>query len=332
MHATSLTSGVLLLWETLEAHGLESRKLFEKAGLNPAKLRNPDARYPDRRIMKLWNYTIEAIDDPCLGLDVASHFRPTTLHALGFAWLASQTLKDAFERLIRYSRIITDVEKLSFEETSENFRFKIHLPEGKHYFPYEDYDAAFAIVIHLCRQSCGENFSPKHIVMQRPEPACVDKFYELFRCSIDFNADGYEIRFNKQDIVKQLPAANERLALMNDKVVMDYLVELDKDDIVLRVKQKMIDQLAAGNVTQKDIAETLHMSERSLQRKLADRKTSYKKVLDEVRSELARGYINDARLSLNEITYLLGFSEPANFTRAFKRWHGTSPSDYRKAG
>jgi len=329
MHATSLTSGVLLMWETLEAHGLNNRELFERAGLNPAKLRNPDARYPDKRIIKLWEYALEAIDDPCLGLEVASHFYPTTLHALGFAWLASQTLKDAFERLIRYSRIITDVEKLSFEETTQDFRFKIHLPDDRPYFPYEDYDAAFAIVVHLCRLSCGNDFCPKHIVMQREEPACVDRFYALFRCSIEFSSDSYEIWFNKPDIGKQLPAANERLALMNDKVVMDYLVELDKDDIVMQVKQKLIDQLPTGKVTQKDIANALHMSERSLQRKLAEHKTSYKKILDEVRKELAKGYINDARLSINEITYLIGFSEPANFTRAFKRWHGTSPSAYR---
>ena len=331
MQATSLTSGVLMMWKTLEAHGLNSRDLFEKAGLNPAKLRNPDARYPDKRIMQLWQYAMQEIRDPCLGLEVASHFHATTLHALGFAWLSSQTLKDAFARLIRYSRIITDVEKFSFEETTRDFRFKMLLPNGQPYFPYEDYDAAFAIVVRLCRMSVGEDFSPKHIIMQRPEPACVDKYYAFFRCSIDFSSEGYEIWFNKQDVVKQLSTANERLALMNDKVVMDYLVELDKDDIVMQVKQRLIDRLPAGETCQKDIAAALFMSERNLQRKLAVRKTSYKKILDEVRSELARGYINDARLSINEITYLLGFSEPANFTRAFKRWHGVAPSAYRVA-
>jgi len=332
MQATSLTSGVLMMWKTLEAHGLNSRDLFEKAGLNPAKLRNPDARYPDKRIMQLWQYAMQEIRDPCLGLELASHFHATTLHALGFAWLASQSLKDAFARLIRYSRIITDVEKFVFEETSKDYRFKMLLPNGQLYFPYEDYDAAFAIVVRLCRMSVGEDFSPRYIMMQRPEPACVDRFYEFFRCSIDFSADSYEIGFNKQDMVKQLSTANERLALMNDKVVMDYLVELDKDDIVMQVKQRLIDRLPTGEVCQKDIAAALYMSERNLQRKLADRKTSYKKILDEVRSELARGYINDARLSINEITYLLGFSEPANFTRAFKRWHGVAPSAYRVAG
>lgn len=332
MQATSLTSGVLMMWKTLEAHGLNCRDLFEKAGLNPAKLRNPDARYPDKRIMQLWEYAIEEIKDPCLGLDLASHFHATTLHALGFAWLASQTLKDAFARLIRYSRIITDVEKFSFEETTHDFRFKLQLPNGKPYFPYEDYDAAFAIVVRLCRMSIEEDFSPRHIIMQRPEPTCVDRFYAFFRCPIDFSADSYEIWFNKQDVVKQLSTANERLALMNDKVVMDYLVELDKDDVVMQVKQRLIDRLPTGEVCQKDIAAALYMSERNLQRKLAERKTSYKKILDEVRSELARGYINDARLSINEITYLLGFSEQANFTRAFKRWHGVAPSAYRISG
>ena len=77
------------------------------------------------------------------------------------------------------------------------------------------------------------------------------------------------------------------------------------------------------------MASSLNLSVRSLQRKLSDENTNYKHLLDETRRELAMNYLGNSRLTINEITYLLGFSDPSNFTRAFRRWQGESPSNYR---
>ncbi|NNF96819.1 MAG: helix-turn-helix transcriptional regulator, partial [Halobacteria archaeon] len=135
--------------------------------------------------------------------------------------------------------------------------------------------------------------------------------------------------FNKADVNKYLPTSNAEMARANEKVIVDYLARLDKNNITAQVKAKLLDLLPSGNFTEETIIQSLHISQRTLQRKFKDEGTTYKQLLDESRSELAKEYVNDTSLSFSEITYLLGFSEQSNFTRAFKRWQGQSPSAYR---
>ena len=330
MRATSLTSGVLMLWKAIEHHGLDADAVFIEAGLDPTLLYDANARYPDEKIRKVWDFIISEINDQCVGLTVAEFFHPTSLHALGFTWLACQTLEEAFTRTIRYSRIITDIETFTFDECDDGYRLTIHLPDNKPYFPFEDYDVAFAIVVRLCRLSLGKSFQPQKIVMQRPEPDCVERFNAFFRAPIEFSADSYEMYFSKQDMRRPFSTSNPELLHLTEKVIIDYLARLNQKDTVLRVKTKLIDILPSGTVSSQGIADSLHMSERNLQRKLKEQGTSFKALLEETRRELAKAYLDNSAYSINEITYLLGFSEPANFTRAFKRWNGTSPSHYRQ--
>jgi AraC-like DNA-binding protein len=98
----------------------------------------------------------------------------------------------------------------------------------------------------------------------------------------------------------------------------------------MQVKAKLTEMLPSGRVGARQVAEALHVSVRSLQRKLADKGTSFAQLLEDTRRELARQYVSNSRLSVGEITYLLGFSDPANFTRAFRRWTGQSPSAFRQ--
>jgi AraC-like DNA-binding protein len=99
----------------------------------------------------------------------------------------------------------------------------------------------------------------------------------------------------------------------------------------MQVKTKLIQELPSGNISEEIIAEDLYMSQRSLQRRLREEGTTYKELLNETRRDLAAQYIKASSVSINEITYLLGFSEPSNFSRAFKRWTGVSPSEYRQS-
>lgn len=91
-----------------------------------------------------------------------------------------------------------------------------------------------------------------------------------------------------------------------------------------------MEMLPSGRASARQVAEMLHLSVRSLQRKLAEKDTGFAQLLEDTRRELARQYVSNTRLSVGEITYLLGFSDPANFTRAFRRWTGQSPSAFRQ--
>ncbi|MCF6210126.1 MAG: AraC family transcriptional regulator [Gammaproteobacteria bacterium] len=329
--ASSLTSTALLIWKTLDSRGLDANDFFTQSGLDPALLREPNARYPGHAIKRLWHRVKETLQNPCIGLEVASHFHPTTLHALGFAWMASTTLEEAFARLVRYSRIITDREEYRFGETDKDFRFEVHPLDEDRFYPYESRDAAFAVLITMCRSIYGNDFNPLHIEFCRPEPAqpCMGEFHELFRAPLIFSAPVYAMHFDKEIMRKPLSTANADVARANDEIITNYLLQSDSCDIVMQVKKHLTEQLSSGKATQDSIARALNISSRSLQRRLHEAGTHYSEVLNNTRRELAITYIRNSRLSMGEITYLLGFAEVSNFSRAFKRWTGKPPSEYR---
>jgi AraC-like DNA-binding protein len=117
---------------------------------------------------------------------------------------------------------------------------------------------------------------------------------------------------------------------MMDQTLIKALHKLESDNIVSQVKSVILEQLSCGKVTEEDISGHLNMSKRKLQLKLADENVRFKSLLDDIRSNLSKGYLNEQNLCLSEIAFLLGFSEVSSFSRAFKRWTGVSPGQYKK--
>lgn len=330
MPYTNLASSTLSVWRALESYGVDPAPLFQQAGLDPQKLYDANARYRDSRIYKLWQLAADATGDPYIGLKVASFWHPSAAHALGYAWLASATLKDALERTVRYFRMMTDKEQLTLTESEEEFRLIIENPVADYPTAPEDLDASFAALIHLCRMCHGESFNPLRITMGRPELPDPAPFAEHFRAPIQYSGNENSVCFDKADALTALPTANAEVARANEQIVQEYLARFDRSSVAMQVRARLTEQLSSGHTTQESIADALHMSLRSLQRRLNNEDTSYKSLLDETRRELAAHYMAESHRSINEITYLLGFSEPSNFSRAFRRWTGKSPSAYRE--
>ncbi len=329
MPYTTLASSALSMWRALESYGIDPVVLFERAGLDPKKLHDTNARYRDSRLYKLWQLSVEATGDPYIGLKVASYWHPSAAHALGYAWLASATLEDALERTVRYFRMMTDKERLILEESEEEYRLIIENPATDYPTACEDLDASFAVLVHLCRMCYGESFNPLRITMRRPELPDPAPFAEHFRAPIQYSGNEDSVCIDKADALTALPTANAEVARTSEKIVQEYLARFDRSSVAMQVRARLTEQLSSGHTTQDSVAGSLHMSLRSLQRHLKNEETSYKDLLDETRRELAAHYMTESHRSINEITYLLGFSEPSNFSRAFRRWTGKSPSAYR---
>jgi len=151
----------------------------------------------------------------------------------------------------------------------------------------------------------------------------------MFGPAIEYSADAHRLSFDATLANTPLSTAHPELARLNDQTVIDYLARYEHNNLAMQVRAKIIEGLPDGRPCQGDIAETLNTSLRSLQRRLRDEDTSFKDLLNETQQELALQYIRDSSRSIGEITYLLGFSEPSNFTRAFKRWTGKSPGEFR---
>ena len=330
MYHTSLASIELMMWRALEEYGLDPKAIFVKAGIDPEKLHESGSRYSAPASYRLWKLARTVTSDPGLGLKVASFWHPSAMHALGFAWLASDNLEEALKRLVRFYRVVSDIERLSLDEHGNSARLTLHKLKPL-LATDEMYDALFATIILLSRFSYAKPFNPLRVSMRRAAPKRKRDFTEFFGAPVTFDADEDAIYFPRTPLKEPLPTANVEVAHASDHIVTRYLARLDRSHMAMQVRAELIDLLPSGNVTQKDVAKSLNVSLRTLQRRLAEEGTNYSKVLDETRRELAKQYINRSYMPINEIGFLLGFSEPSNFSRAFRRWTGRAPGRYRES-
>jgi len=331
MFPTTLASVARMIVETLDQRGLDGRELMSAVGMNPELLCDPNARYPFSCMSRFWMRATEESGDDCLGLDVARMFHATALHGLGFAWLASDSLTDAMQRLARYYRVATTAAVARLDTEGDTYHLHIERAGSAPPAAPAAVDAAAAMLVGMCRKSAGPGFRPLHVALPRPQPtpACAERLIQLIRAPVAFDAPHIVFDVDAAVADRRLPTGNAELAHANEKVLIDYLAHLERNAVSARVKARLVDTLPSGDVNEAMMADSLNMSTRSLQRRLRDEDTSYKRLLDDTRRELALQYLGNSRLSVNEVTYLLGFSDPSNFSRAFRRWQGTSPSDYR---
>ncbi|SFF53684.1 transcriptional regulator, AraC family [Fontimonas thermophila] len=328
-NATALTSWAKAIRKALDAGGYDSLRLFAQAGLDIAALDDPNARYPVAGTTRLWQLAVDASGDDAFGLTVARHVGPTTFHALGYALNASATLHEVFDRMLRYFAVVTDVAELEFGEAASGYRFAMRVPDGGVIAP-QAVDAFAALIVRLCRGLLGRReFSPQLVRLQRAEPRNRHAFEKVFRAPLQFCAPENALYFDRAVLDTPLEGANPELARHNDEIVQRYLARLQRDDIVTRVRTVLTDLLPHGEPSAAAVAARLHLSERSLQRRLAGAQTSFSALLRDTRHSLARSYLREPRLSIGEIAYLLGFGDMSSFTRAFRRWEGIAPSEFR---
>ncbi len=331
-HYSALSSWVLMIAKAIDSYGYDSAEIFASVGLDHAKLRDPLARFPTPAVQQLWSVATETTEDPCFGLTVASYWHPTTMHALGYSWLASNNLAEAFDCVVRYSRIVNTAAQgvLRVEEEPDYYKLTAGRSHNFPDAPVAAVDAVMAIMVTMCRAAYGANFHCKQVSFQHETPTCHDRFADLFQAPV-FYSQPEDALFIDPEIVREpLATANPELVRINDRIVTDYLAQLDRSDLGMRVRSQLIEHLPGGHFSEAEIASALNVSQRTLQRKLRERGMSFSQLVDTARRELGLQYVRDPQYSFNEVAFLLGFTEPANFSRAFKRWYGKTPSQYRQ--
>jgi AraC-like DNA-binding protein len=321
-----LAAWIKVIGRALDAAGCDSSALLTEAGFDLKSLDGPTLLCPLVNTARLWEIAVAATGDPAFGLKVASHIGHTTFHVLSYGLCASSTLKDAFERLQRYCHIVSDAVEYEFRKCGSDYHFVIEPAAG---VPFESIDALVGAHLRMCRSLKGRDFSPRHIELRRPRPAVIDDFERLFRAPLKFGATQNRMLFDGAGIESPLDGGNPDLAQCADAIAHQYLARIGRENIQARVRQVLIQRLQCAEPSQDEVAEQLCMSARTLQRKLGESGTTYKEILDETRHSLALIYLSAPHHSVSEITYLLGFSSSSSFTRAFRRWTGQSPSNWR---
>jgi len=327
----TLASVGQILWRLIERYDLVPEPLFRAAGIDPSVIHDPHAFIPRVRSDVLLRMLADRIGEPALGLRAGRCWHPSNLGPLGYAWLASSTLHTSLKRLARYWRIVAADVPVSLDEAPDVLEF-VHMP------PRLDStsdgirdDIVMAIVHDMCRTNFGDAFTPRRVTLRRPAPVDQAPYQTLFKCPIVFGADANRLVIDRADADRALPTGNRDLAAAHDRMLIEHLARLDKGNVVARCRASLLERMTLGELSGEDLARDLHMSRRSLQRRLAEADASYQSLVDDTRRDMALRYIQDPAKTATDITFLLGYSQQSAFTRAFRRWTGASPSEYRSA-
>jgi AraC-like DNA-binding protein len=304
--------------------------VFRQAGLERAARRDPNARHSVAASPRLWRLAAEETRDPCFGLEVARHVSPTMFHALGFAVLASGTLREALERVARFFQLASDTGRMSLRERGGHLSLELQL-NGCNPPADESIDAFMALIVRVARVLVGRDFSPIRVELRRERPPQDAAFARCFRCPVEFGSPENVIVVDPRAADAPLPSADPELARVNDQMAAQAVARMTSARASDRVRGVLVERLPSGEPSQEDVARTLKMSARSLQRRLAAEAATYAQILDDTRRGLATTYVVQNRYSLGEIGYLLGFSGASCFVRAFRRWTGVTPTAYRAA-
>lgn len=318
----------LAIARALEHRGVDSRRVLSAVGLTGAVSNDPLQRLSSSQVTALFRACVEVTHDPYFGLTVGRFIHVSNIHALGYALMASQTLLDFCMRLERFFTIVSQSAALRVERLGQEVALR--------FCPLtslcgETEDAFTSFLLRFMQLLFRQDFSPIRIGFHHACPSEGSLPYErFFGVAPIFGQPYTTLVFDTVWMEEPLSGACPELAQYNDKIAADYLAKLDMKDVVARVRAMIIKLLSAGDCTRRKLAREMCMSQATLQLKLAQRGTNFQDLLSDTRHELALGYLAQSSLSITEITFLLGFTDASNFTRAFKRWTNLSPTNYRK--
>ena len=329
MTPTSLATLGQIVVSVIKMYGLDAPAMFERHGIDPALLSNPNARIPSRTWDSLARDAAAHIPDPAFGLLAARCWHPSNLGALGYAWLTSSTLRTGLGRVVRYWRLLGEASSTRLEESSAGLTIVLARQAPDPVSSAITVDFVMSLLVDMCRMNAGSSLRPVAVRLRRMRPEDSEAYRRHFGCVVHFAADEDSLTLSRRDVDRPLPTSNRQLAATLDRILAEQMSHLDKKDVVARCQARLLDQLSSGELSEDLMAEQLHMSRRTLQRKLAEADLTYQQLVDDTRRDLAMRHLEDPQHSITDVTFLLGFSQQSAFTRAFRRWTGMSPSKYR---
>ncbi len=335
MSRVRATKAIVAVISFAASLGVAPPLLLAAAELSPSLLTGADSELLHTQELRLWEAAARLTADPDFGLHLAEWVAgcPEDLFdVLAFALRSCATLGDHYRLAGRYIRLVHQGIFLQLEEEQDVAR----LWHGHHREPStpprHPVEGLLALSILQGRRAIGEEFAPRAVCFAHARPAQVSEAERIFRAPVHYGCPRNELALDRALLARPQRQAEPRLLAMLDRQLAESLSALPSPrSFEDAVRQRMMDVLHEGEPAMAQVAAKLHMSPRSLQRRLHSEGTSFAQVLSALRHDLALRYLRDERIALGEVGFLLGFLEVVSFHRAFKRWTGTTPAQYRRS-
>lgn len=314
----------------LEEHGVSVPAVLRHAGLSSDTFEQTRILVTTEELFALWDAIGAVSRDPVIGLRLGTETRTERFHPSGLAALSTENFRGAIDHLARYKQL-TCPEEIVQEIEDGEWRIRFRWTQAIDREPAALVDSCFAWLQSIGRHGSGTRVSPVRLeyVGERRQPKVIEKhFGASVACGAPENAIVYRAADAALPFVTRNAELLEMLAPQLDKELHEHA---RPGSLLERVRGAIQQRLTGVRPSIDDIARDLHMSARSLQRKLQETGSSYQRVLDDARHQMARYYLGNSVLELNETAYLLGYEDSNSFTRAFRAWEGVPPGAWRES-
>ena len=305
-------------------------RIYSQLGYNAEQLPLRELRTPHQLQVFFWG-TVEAVtDDRDIGLTLCPHLPPFRGEVLEYLMFSSPTMEEGCERVFKYLRLVSDA--LNVRLVREHGRARLVIsssPERAPVLRHTEICTAYEI-IQFARDASEGAFRPISVRFTYEQRSPLKAYEAVFGCPVAFNAPHCEVDFDPAVLARPSSRWDPDLLKVHEEVAEKRLSRLERQDLIERIEGVIARRLELQTCELETVAKELGMPERRLRFELSQAGTSFTQLLAEFRYRLARRLLADPEEAIDNIVYLTGFSEPSTFYRAFKRWSGMTPVQYRE--
>jgi AraC-like DNA-binding protein len=322
---------LLALIEQLDEEGIGAKEALERMGLPAAALTSPDVRVSRSQLLTAVRRAAQLSRDAGFVSRVGARIHVSSYGLYGFAMMSSTDFRRTMTFMVQYHQLAAPLAQLRFRESQSEATWTIEplahaLVDGELYRLVVELQ--FAICVSLHRDIMGEAFRPSRIEVVG-EPASGPNLGELFGCPILFGRRENALVFDARWLDARPKFGNAVAHADLVRLCGSLLADMERRiGVVGRVRRTIMPDLTRP-VRLDEVARQLGMSGRALRRRLGDENTSFRRVAEELKRDMALRYLCDTSLTVDDVAHLLGFSEPSSFRHAFRRWTGRPPSHFR---
>jgi AraC-like DNA-binding protein len=319
---------ILILIDLVESQGCDRDLLLAGTTLAQTGISSIGARISDKDFGTLVTNALALTGDPALGLELGLRLNLSAHAVLGQAFMTCRDLGQVIDLFLKYYHLLAPAIYLEFDIVNEQCVLTTvsSFAESPEHFSYE---LMYSAIANTLKGLLNTDTLQLHIEVPYPKPAHAARYYEVLGEDVHFGCVRGRVSFHRELLNTPLPSSNPALRALYEQECARLLADLEGEHSVAEQTLQLLRKLEGQYPQMPQIAEMLNLTPRTYRRRLASENQSYQELLDRVRAEHATRYLQNTRLPLSSIAYMVGFNDASNFRRAYMKWTGHSPRQVR---
>ena len=329
LSASTPAQYVLILIDMVEGTGCDHDQLLHGTSLAETGIASIGARISDADFSQLVSNAMALTGDQALGLKLGLRLNLSAHAILGQAFMTCRDLSEVMDLFLRYYHLLAPTLHLEFEEVGE-YCFLTTASDTYISTVQFGYELMYAAVLNTLRGLMNKPELQLRVELPYPRPEHAPMYREVFGEDVRFDCPRGRISFHRDLMQTPLPSSNTALRSLYEVECARLLADLEEEDSVAERTLRLLRKLEGQYPQMPQIAAMLNLSPRTYRRRLEEEEQSFQALLDRVRGEHATRYLQNTRLPLTSIAYMVGFNDASNFRRAYLKWTGKTPNEVRR--